>query len=64
MQRIDEIVKFDDGMFPLHGRVGLCRRCGELFGNEDHYLVRHLREDLALLFAALTFALVFLGMVL
>lgn len=27
-QRVDEIVKMADGSFPLHGRVGLCRRCG------------------------------------
>lgn len=27
-QRVDEIVKMADGTFPLHGRVGLCRRCG------------------------------------
>mgnify|MGYP003424883981 FL=1 len=27
-QRVDEIVRYADGRFPLHGRVGLCRRCG------------------------------------
>ena len=27
-QRVDEIVKMAGGTFPLHGRVGLCRRCG------------------------------------
>jgi len=25
-QRVDEIVKMAGGTFPLHGRVGLCRR--------------------------------------
>lgn len=27
-QRIDEIAKYNNGTFPLHGRIGLCRRCG------------------------------------
>ncbi len=27
-QRIDEIIMYNDGTFPLHGRTGLCRRCG------------------------------------
>ena len=32
-QRVDEVVKMYDGTFPLHGRVGLCRRCG---GDPSH----------------------------
>lgn len=27
-QRIDEVVMYDNWKFPLHGRIGLCRRCG------------------------------------